>query len=182
MPSEIKELPSLTRLGELFEVDSCNGRIWWRPRGRDEFACYRLWRSFNAQYAGREAGYVRDGYWEVKYKGEKYAVHRIIYQLVNNVVLGVKEVDHIDGDGLNNRPGNLRMATDVQNAQNRKCPSNNKLLIKGVQAELYCAKYRARIWINGKRIHLGMYKTPEEAHAAYAKASRELHGEFGRAA
>jgi hypothetical protein len=91
------------------------------------------------------------------------------------------EIDHIDGDGLNNRRANLRAATHGQNQRNRGAQSNNSSGFKGVSWDKPTGKWRAQIEVNGKNKHLGRYNTPEAAHAAYCKASDVLHGEFGRA-
>jgi len=90
------------------------------------------------------------------------------------------QVDHRDGDGLNNRRDNLRVATSSQNAQNQRRSSANLSGHKGVGFHKTSGKWRARIKLNGKRKHLGYFDTPEDAHEVYCKVSAELHGEFGR--
>lgn len=92
------------------------------------------------------------------------------------------EVDHWDGDGLNNRRINLRIATKSENQRNRKTSTLSQTGLKGVSPYNRNGTWHARISINGKRISLGYYKTPEEAHSAYCNASAEMHGEFGRTA
>jgi hypothetical protein len=89
------------------------------------------------------------------------------------------EVDHRDGDGLNNRRSNLRPATSAQNQHNRRKQCNNTSGFKGVdrRGDLW----RARISAGNKRLELGLFATPELAHAAYADAAVKLHGEFARA-
>mgnify|MGYP003653768617 CR=1 FL=1 len=90
------------------------------------------------------------------------------------------QVDHIDGDGLNNRRNNLRLATFGQNSQNRRINSNNKSGFKGVCFHKHSGKWRGQIRSNYKTISLGYFASPEEAHAAYCLASEKYHGEFGR--
>ena len=90
------------------------------------------------------------------------------------------EVDHIDGDGLNNRLGNLRIATKSQNQCNRRPMATSTTGLKGVSPYNRDGTWRARISVRGRRISLGYYKTPAEAHAAYVAASIKLHGPFGR--
>lgn len=92
------------------------------------------------------------------------------------------QVDHIDGDGLNNRRNNLRAVTAEQNARNQRVKPKNKSGFKGVSWSKRDAKWRAFIRASGMHLGLGSYDTPEAAHAAYCKASAELHGEFGRTA
>ena len=82
-----------------------------------------------------------------------------------------KIVDHKNGDKLCNAWHNLRIATDAQNAWNRRGT-------KGYSYNKNNKKYQARIRINGKFISLGYYWEEAEAAAAYEKASIELHGAF----
>jgi len=92
------------------------------------------------------------------------------------------QIDHIDGDGLNNRRLNLRKATAAQNQHNQGINIVNTSGFKGVGFHKESGKWSAKIKINRKRLHLGYFATPEAAHAAYAEASARLHGEFGRVA
>jgi hypothetical protein len=90
------------------------------------------------------------------------------------------QIDHIDGDGLNNRRYNLRVVTSAQNNRNTRRPCNNKSGFKGVSWDKGRGKFRASIRTNYKQTHLGMFTSPEEAHEAYCRASEKYHGEFGR--
>lgn len=92
------------------------------------------------------------------------------------------EVDHLDGDGLNNRRGNLRLATKSQNQMNARKRKTSAAKFKGVTFEGRRQKWVTRICKNGAITHLGYFKCQTAAAVAYAKASRELHGEFGRVA
>lgn len=91
-----------------------------------------------------------------------------------------KFVDHIDGDGLNNRRSNLREATGAQNSRNSRLRRNNVSGFKGVSWIKRPGKWSAQIMVDGKQSHLGFFSDPKEAHAAYVRASEALHGEFGR--
>jgi hypothetical protein len=96
------------------------------------------------------------------------------------------EVDHINGDGLDNRRSNLRPCTRSQNMANRGRQRNNTSGYKGVSRS--GRKWCARIYApnpNGGRsraLTLGRFDSPEEAHAAYCEAAKRLHGEFARTA
>ncbi len=89
-------------------------------------------------------------------------------------------VDHINGDGLDNRRANLRLATVQQNNHNRRRTAMNTSGFKGVHLNRQLNKWRAMIKVSGKQSHLGYFDTPEDAAVAYAKASAKLHGEYGR--
>ena len=90
-------------------------------------------------------------------------------------------VDHIDGDGLDNRRCNLRHVTAAQNAWNSDAPKTNKSGRKGVHFYKKKRKYIASIKVNGKAYHLGSYDDFQDAVNARAAAERALHGEFARA-
>ena len=92
------------------------------------------------------------------------------------------QVDHIDRNGLNNTRRNLRVATRSQNMSNQRTRSDSNSGVKGVAWHKSAQKWIVRIRVNGKRHHIGLFETIESASAAYAKASAELHGEFGRVA
>jgi hypothetical protein len=107
--------------------------------------------------------------------------------LLHRLILGAPpdlQVDHRDGDGLNNRrrgkDGNLRLASNAQNGRNGRFRRNNTSGHKGVSWDKAKQKWEAYIMLNGKQRRLGRYLNINDAAAAYAKASAELHGEFGR--
>jgi hypothetical protein len=92
-------------------------------------------------------------------------------------------VDHIDGDGLNNRRSNLRLATKQTNAHNAKRRSDNKSGFKGVSLANRC---KGRPWVaviqttEKRQKFLGYFAGAEEAGRAYDAAAQELYGEFAR--
>lgn len=103
-------------------------------------------------------------------------MHRIIMCPPNGM-----GVDHINGNGLDNRRINLRVANTSENLRNTRRQINNMSGFKGVGYYRHGKKnWRARIKLHGKTYYLGYFMSPELAHAAYARASKELHGEFGR--
>nr|WP_274705414.1 HNH endonuclease [Sphingomonas sp. H160509] len=87
------------------------------------------------------------------------------------------EIDHEDGDKLNNAIDNLRPATRLQNSHNR--PGRSRTGFKGVKrAASKVERYCATIMVAGCYIHLGTHDTPELAHEAYKRAARAHHGAF----
>lgn len=87
-------------------------------------------------------------------------------------------IDHINGDGLDNRRANLRQATHAENMRNRRIGSNNTSGFKGVSLHKASGRWVAQICADNVRHHLGYHDTPTEAAIAYDAAARELHGEF----
>jgi hypothetical protein len=89
-------------------------------------------------------------------------------------------VDHINRNGLDNRRENIRLATRNQNMWNSGLQANNTSGFKGVTWRKRDKRWSATICVFGRPINLGNFRTAEEAHQAYARASAEMHGEFGR--
>ena len=106
-------------------------------------------------------------------------LHRFLMKLIGCDIDGL-EIDHINGNRLDNRISNLRMATDAQNASNRKIPVNNSSGFKGVHFQKNNKNWVARIGIGKKRKHLGAFKTKEDAAKAYNAAAKEKYGEFAK--
>ncbi len=93
-----------------------------------------------------------------------------------------EEVDHIDGNGLNNQRSNLRIATRAQNAHNTRRPKTNTSGHKGVYWSKCAKSWCAMICSNGKRKYLGLFDNVDEAGKAYEMEARLNHGEFYRGA
>lgn len=88
------------------------------------------------------------------------------------------EIDHINGDGLDNQRKNLRPATRQQNSCNlQRAPRNNKSGYKGV-FQVENGKWRAVVKAHGKNHYLGRYATAQQAAEAYNEAAKLYHGEF----
>lgn len=84
------------------------------------------------------------------------------------------QIDHIDGDKKNNRIANLREASNGLNKQNMRRPRrDNKTGFLGVSQD--GGRFRAEIGVEGANVYLGMFATPQAAHAAYIEAKRRLH-------
>jgi len=115
-----------------------------------------------------------------KSDGRKYQVS--MHRYVNGTPVGM-DTDHINGNKLDNRKCNLRSCTRQQNQFNKGPQKNKRSIYKGVYLLTCHQKYYywiARININGKRIHIGSFKTEGEAASAYNKAASELYGYFAK--
>lgn len=128
---------------------------------------------------GEVAGSVTQGYVNISVDGKLYRAHRLAWLHVHGV-WPKKNIDHINGNGADNRLANLREADQSGNTANARKRVDCKSGFKGV------TKYRGR-WVasirhRGLKKHLGVFDTPEQAHAAYVNAATAAHGEFARAA
>ena len=90
------------------------------------------------------------------------------------------EIDHINGNKLDNRRSNLRACTRQQNKLNRGPYANNKSGMKGVSWHAQTSKWRATIRFNNKITHLGLFNSKDAAHHAYSEAASRLHGDFAK--
>lgn len=89
-------------------------------------------------------------------------------------------VDHINGNPLDCRRANLRIATFRENAMNRRKRSDAKSAFKGVKWRAKKRAWVAKIKVNGRMIFLGNHRSAVDAARAYDKAAREHFGEFAR--
>lgn len=90
-----------------------------------------------------------------------------------------QQIDHVDGNGLNNCRSNLRVATHAQNQQHRpRLNCNNTSGFKGVGWKKHAGKWEAHIGVNGRKQHLGYFDDPRDAALAYNSAALEYYGEF----
>jgi len=84
-------------------------------------------------------------------------------------------VDHINGDGLDNRRANLRLCSKTENNRNRRSARTG---FKGV-SKVY-RKYHAALKCGANRVFIGIYDTEIEAATAYDRAAKQWFGEFAR--
>ena len=100
----------------------------------------------------------------------RLTLHRFLLEPGNGVM-----IDHINGDGLDCRRANLRLATHSQNQCNRR--ARNGAAHKGVHRKP-SGRWAARIESGGRTDYLGTFDTPEAAAACYQEAAEVLHGPF----
>lgn len=151
------------RARELLAYNKRTGALTWRvDRGR-----YR---------AGSTAGSIqkREGRLFVKVDQKTYMATRVMWLIVNGA-WPAHEIDHRDGDVANNRWPNLRDVTGVVNRQNQRRPRRDSLLqLQGVRRRKD-GKFQPRVTVSGKQRSLGLFTDPNDAHAAYLRAKRNLH-------
>lgn len=149
MKKGIKLLPPYEVLDHLFYVT--DGVLYWsNPKTK-------------IVKVGDRAGCVSDrGYLVTRIKGKSYLNHRIIWKIVNKAE-PMGQIDHVDGNPLNNQIKNLRLASNQENSKNQSMPKNNTSGTVGVSWCRQTNKWRAQISINGKCTRLGQFADKKEA-------------------
>jgi hypothetical protein len=171
-----KPLPPQQFLQEALHYDPESGDFTWRPR-------HYMGKRWNARYANKLAGCVRAGVRPaliICFDKSPFTAHRIAWVYVHGSISETMQIDHANGNPLDNRLCNLRLATFSQNQCNKSRYRSNSSGFKGVHRHKRSQLWTARIQSNGKRIQLGEFSTPELAHAAYIGAAEALHGRFSR--
>lgn len=160
-------------LKQCLDYNPETGIFTWKERPREHFKSLLGCNSWNTKYSNKQAGNLsKSGYIQILLGGKLYKAHRIIWFLVHGYF--PDRIDHKNGIKYDNRISNLRECTHQQNVHNQRRPqSNNTTGFLGVSK--VGKKFQSRIILNGNFIHLGVFKTPEEAHECYLKAKRELH-------
>jgi hypothetical protein len=108
---------------------------------------------------------------------KKINTHIQMHRVIMNVPDGM-EIDHKDGDGLNNQEDNLRICTGSQNSANKGISKVNKSGYKGVYWSTRERKWQAEIKVNQKTIYIGRYKDIKDGARAYNEAAKKYFGEF----
>ncbi len=127
--------------------------------------------------AGNVAGYLtKSKYLVIRIDNINYLAHRIawLYSYGNLP----KILDHINGNRNDNRLCNLRECTRSQNQYNHKNYSTNTSGVKGVSWNTKMQKWKVAIRTKFGRLHLGYYKSLDEAKDVIMKARIKYHGEF----
>lgn len=121
----------------------------------------------------------RNGYIEIVIHHRLYKAHRLAWLYIHGQMPPVY-IDHINGVRSDNRIANLRLASFCENQRNCKRKSTNSSGIKGVSWHARLKKWRARIYANGTRLHLGVFASLKDAERAMHSARTHFHGQFAR--
>lgn len=122
---------------------------------------------------------IGNGYMLVCIDHVHYMAHRLVWKMVTGDE-PTAQIDHRDGDKVNNRWANLRPVTNGQNIQNSKIRVDNGSGAKGVCWDAWHRKWAAYISVNGQQFKLGRFDQKDHAISARASAERKMHGEFAR--
>ena len=156
--------PTTEQVRELLDYDPMTGVMKWRKTGMGR----RL---------DRIAGSAdRHGYLQTRINGRMYFNHRLAWVYVHST-WPQHVIDHINGNPADNRIENLRDVPRKMNQENqRRAASSNKTTgLLGASLHRKTGKFVAAIQTDRKTHYLGLYETPEQAHAAYVNAKHQLH-------
>lgn len=154
------------RVNEVLSYDTETGIFRWKVKISDRAPVGKI--------AG---GYTHQRHWRIRIDGHYYLAHRLAWLLINGE-WPPQEIDHINRIRDDNRWANLRLASHSQNHANCGLRSDNTSGYKGVQFDKQKNKFLAQAYKDGKRIHVGFFDDPAEAHVAYCAKSKELHGDY----
>ena len=150
-------------LNEIFEYK--DGILYWKKKMARNVHIGRLVGSINQK-----------GYFTVRVFGKKRLNHRLIYLMHHGNL--PKEVDHIDGNTLNNDINNLRESTHSENICNSKLRVDSKTGVKNVSWNKRSQKYSVKLNVSGKRYEFGFYEDLELAELVAVMAREKYHGNF----
>jgi hypothetical protein len=160
-----KELPSREYVASLLAYDAETGEFRWL-------------KSRQGIRAGKAVGSIQTfGYRQITIDRRQYLAHRIAWLLTyGKWPDGV--IDHINGDGDDNRISNLRACTQSENLQNTKIGIRNTTGIKGVSWDKSKKAWRAAVMIKGRSVWAGYHQSIDDATRAVMELRERLHGEF----
>lgn len=162
---------------ELLHYDPDTGAVTWKERSRELFNRDTTFKMWNKRYAGELAGtvFLNRGkpYLAITYLGKRYLLHRLIWVYLTGY-FPTGEIDHINGDGTDNRRCNLREVNHAENSKNQKVRCNNRYGIPGVRFDKRRGRWCAEIRVNYDRKFLGYFETVFDAACA-RKSSENIY-------
>jgi hypothetical protein len=177
-----KAIPTPEYLRQLLRYEPETGKLFWRERPASSFkpaarsAEHRA-ANWNAKNAGRPAftSDNGDGYLTGRVLGNLYRAHRVIWAM-HHGAWPSGDVDHINGNRMDNRIANLRDATKSENARNSAKRRDNTSGICGVCWHRHSGKWMVRIKAGGKSVFLGRFANLEDAVKAREMAEKRIGG------
>ena len=171
-----KELPSPELLRKLLRYEPETGKLYWRVRTKEVCDDDRSRKTFNSQFSGREAmsNVTHHGYARGTLFSKSHTAHRVAWAIYYGE-WPPEQIDHINGNRLDNRIANLRSVNDSENRKNMAIRSDNTTGVLGVHWYKSKNLWHAQIQVNEKKVHLGYFERLEDA----AKARRDAEAQYG---
>ncbi len=167
---------------ELVSYDQTTGLLTWSERHEGYFITVRDCRAWNTRFSGMPALATPHsaGYLCGRLLSRYYLAHRVAW--IIEYGSWPTEIDHINGVKSDNRIVNLRAVPHRENCRNAAIPSDNTSGVVGVSWDRSRSLWMAYIEGQDKRVHLGRYRTIEEAATARTAAERiyGFHRNHGR--
>jgi hypothetical protein len=172
--------PTQEFLKQTLGYDRSTGILTWKERPSSHFD--KAWKAgrWNRRHAGAQAGTTaatNNGkkYCYITIAQKTYMAHRIIWMLETGSFPS-EDIDHIDGDGSNNALSNLRAVSPQDNHKNYPLRKDSTSGITGVSWDKKNKKWVARIFVGGKKLHLGRFSV--KADAAVARKEADIKYSF----
>jgi len=172
--------PDIEIIRELLRYDPKTGLLYHNVRHSKYFNSQRDCNKWNTRYANKLSGRVRTHKNGKKYRyvtifNKEYLAHRIVWLHQYGTETSLN-IDHLDGDGINNRLENLREVSSIENSRNLRLFSNNKTGIPGVAIHGQVGRFTVNINVNGRGIYLGI--SADFFEACCIRKSAELRFNF----
>lgn len=171
---------------DILSLDCETGILRWKARPIEMFSGdgwmrERAAKTWNTRFAGKEASSYSAGYLRVSINGRSLKAHRVILAIITGKWPD-GDVDHINGDTLDNRPSNLRAVSHVDNCRNQKLRCGNIYGMHGINVDRRTGKFVVAISDSGEKRHIGQYADLASARIAREAAQRALnyHKNHGR--
>jgi len=171
------------KLKQVLNYSEDTGVFTYKERLIDNSESEGYRKSWNSQYSGKEAGTkTSHGYIVVSVYGERYYAHRLAWLYMYGV--WPKYIDHIDGNGFNNKISNLRSVTQSENIKNTRIQDKSVSGVIGVTWDKSRSKWIVKITSEGKVYNLG--RCSDFFEAVCLRKSKEIelgfHENHGRKA
>lgn len=168
-------------LRKMLRYDADTGKLFWLERSPDDVLSdrastrQRIARNWNARFRGEALTRISQrGYHYGSIASKKHTAHRVAWALYYGS-WPTLDIDHINGNPLDNRIENLREATAAENGQNRARPVRNKSGMAGVWWDKARGKYQVFIGAGKNRVRAGRFNSFEDA----AETRKRLESELG---
>jgi hypothetical protein len=162
--------PDLQYLRTRISVDVSTGSVTWIYATKQHMG-------LNGKTAGTPVtNHSGKTYWHIKVDGRAIKRSHIVFLFATGKWPSF-QIDHVNGNSIDDRIGNLREATMTQNAWNHKTRAKKSTCPMGIR-QLPSGRYEARITANKVQLNIGTFDTQEEAGLAYQQKRKELFGEY----